>query len=80
MTFTDIILFCAAFFSGSASGVGVGMVLFVLFCEKGRISISAEEVSKEFPEPDSECIRLARQYENIMNYDGTERGQQPLEK
>ncbi|MBR6772334.1 MAG: hypothetical protein IKM29_02960 [Clostridia bacterium] len=80
MSFTEIVLFGAAFFSGAVSGVGAGMVLFVLFCEKGRITVSAEETIPEASEPDSESLRLARQYENIMNYDGTERGQQSLEK
>lgn len=80
MTFTEIVLFGAAFLSGAASGVGAGMVLFVLFCEKGRTTLSAETKDQTFSEPDSESLRLARQYENMMNYDGTERGQQSLEK
>ena len=80
MTFTEFVMLGAAFLSGAVSGVGAGMVLFVLFCEKGRITLSSEDKLPTVFEPDSESLRLARQYENMMNYDGTERGQQALEK
>ena len=80
MTFTEIVLFGAAFLSGTASGIGVGIVLFVLFFEKRRLPFCKEEKAAEVFDPDAESLRLARQYENMMNYDGTERGQQSIEK
>lgn len=80
MSFTEIVLFGAAFLSGTAAGAGAGMVLFVFFLERRRLSLCSEEKTAEDYEPDTESLRLARQYENMMNYDGTERGQQSIEK
>lgn len=80
MSFTEIVLFGAAFLSGAASGVGAGMALFVVFLENRKIPLFDEEKPSVVTEPDGESLRLARQYENMMNYDGTERGQQSLEK
>ena len=80
MTVTEIVMLGAGFLFGSASGVGAGIVFLFLWCEKHlKNSVPTQEVSVG-PEPDTESLRLARQYENMMNYDGTERGQMSLEK
>ena len=80
MSFTEFVLAGAAFLFGSASGVGAGIVFLFLWVEKERKAGPLPEKISLEPETDLDSFRLARQYENMMNYDGTERGQMSLEK
>ena len=75
----NLIILGAVFVLGSVSGVGGGVFLATMFFERKNSSLSTASCFQP-PEPDPESLRLARQYENIMNYDGTERGQMSLEK
>lgn len=78
MTVVNAVLVGLAFILGCASGLGAGLFLGVI-SRPGQPGARGTEASAPAESQDSESLRLARQYENIMNYDGTERGQMSLE-
>lgn len=78
MTVVNAVLVGLAFILGSASGLGAGLFLGFL-SRRAQLRTGGTEASAPSESQDSESLRLARQYENIMNYDGTERGQMSLE-
>ena len=79
MTATDMVFALLMFCLGAASGLGAGLFWGVM-AQRKKPSPKQPELRTTPEPPDRESIRLARQYENIMNYDGTERGQLSLEK
>ena len=76
MTFAEILALLSAAAAFCAGGFAAGTAAAVFQALRGEEK-KRPPAHAEKPNPAAE--RMARQFENIMNYDGTERGQRTLE-